>query len=151
MARNPNVFCGDCGAANPSGARFCRQCGQALNAPGPAPQPPASPPRWRTIRGRRTFGTGPRPGPFAGILRHLWYDLLERDKTLLCAVLSTICCIPGGIVAIVYAAKVRGKQAQGDMAGAADFSRKARFWIALSVVAGIVFYGFSCGSSMLPW
>ncbi len=151
MAQNPDVFCGDCGTVNPAGARFCRQCGQALHASRPAPRPPASQARWRTIRGRRIYGSGPSPGLFVGILRHLWYDLLERDKTLLCAVLSTICCFPAGILAIVYAAKVRGKQAQGDMAGAADFSRKARLWITLSVVAGMVFYGFSCGSDLLPW
>lgn len=151
MAQNPDVFCGDCGTANPSGARFCRQCGQALNAAPLTPRPQAPQPRWRTIQGRRTLGPGPSPSFFVGILRHLWYDLLERDKTLLCAVLSTICCFPAGILAIVYAAKVRGKQAQGDMAGAADFSRKARLWIALSVVVGMVFYGFSCGSDLLPW
>ena len=151
MAQNPDVFCGDCGTANPAGARFCRQCGQALSASQPTPRPPTPRPRRRTIRGRRTLGPGPSAGLFVGILRHLWYDLLERDKTLLFAVLSTICCFPAGILAIVYAAKVRGKQAQGDMAGAADFSRKARLWITLSVVAGMVFYGFSCGSDLLPW
>ncbi len=151
MAQNPGVFCGDCGTANPSGARFCRQCGQALNASRPAPRPPPSFPRRRMFGGRRIHGPGPASGTVVGILRHLWYDLLERDKTLLCAVLSTICCFPTGILAIVYAAKVRGKQAQGDMAGAADFSSKARLWIALSVVVGMVFYGFSCGSNLLPW
>ena len=151
MAQNPDVFCGDCGTANPAGARFCRQCGQALNASRPAPSPPTSFSRRRTFGGRRIPGPAPSSGLVVGILRHLWYDLLERDKTLLCAVLSTICCFPTGILAIVYAAKVRGKQAQGDMAGAADFSRKARLWIALSVVAGMVFYGFSCGSNLLPW
>jgi double zinc ribbon protein len=33
--------CGNCGAANPAGSRFCRNCGQALTAPSPPP-PPAS-------------------------------------------------------------------------------------------------------------
>ncbi len=45
---------------------------------------------------------------------------------LVWAILATLfCCLPGGIVSIVYAAQVNGKIAAGDIAGARDSSDKA--------------------------
>jgi Interferon-induced transmembrane protein len=45
------------------------------------------------------------------------------------AILVTFCCcVPFGIVAIVYAAQVNGKLAAGDMAGAQESSRNAKMW-----------------------
>jgi hypothetical protein len=46
------------------------------------------------------------------------------------------CCMPAGIVAIVYAAQVNSKVAAGDIAGAQDASRKAKMWS---------WIGFGCG------
>jgi len=55
------------------------------------------------------------------------------------AILSTLfCCLLGGIVAIVYATRVNTKLAQGDLAGATVASNKARFWIIISVIWGLV-------------
>jgi len=45
---------------------------------------------------------------------------------LVWAILTTLfCCLPLGIVSIVFAAQVDGKRAAGDLAGAQDASRKA--------------------------
>ena len=45
---------------------------------------------------------------------------------LVWAILSTLfCCLPLGIVSIVFAAQVDGKRAAGDLAGAQEASRKA--------------------------
>ena len=38
------------------------------------------------------------------------------------------CCMPAGIVAIVYSAQVNGKLAMGDVAGARDCANKAKMW-----------------------
>jgi hypothetical protein len=58
---------------------------------------------------------------------------------LVWAILSTIfCCWPLGIVAIVYAAQVDGKASGGDLAGALEYSRKARTWCWVTFVAGLV-------------
>ena len=52
---------------------------------------------------------------------------------LVWAILSTLfCCLPFGIVSIVFASQVDGKRAAGDIAGARDASAKAKFWALLS-------------------
>ena len=52
------------------------------------------------------------------------------------AILTTLfCCLPLGIVSIVYAAQVDGKRAAGDIAGARIASDKARFWAIASAVS----------------
>ena len=52
---------------------------------------------------------------------------------LVWAILSTLfCCLPLGIVSIVYASQVDGKRAAGDIAGAREASDKAKFWAMLS-------------------
>lgn len=61
------------------------------------------------------------------------------ENYLIPAVLVTLCCcLPGGIVAIVYAAQVNSKAAAGDIAGAMEASRKAKLWTWISAGAGIV-------------
>jgi len=41
---------------------------------------------------------------------------------------TLLCCLPCGIVAIVYAAQVNGKITAGDIPGAIDSSQKAKTW-----------------------
>ena len=67
---------------------------------------------------------------------------------LVFAILVTIfCCVPFGIVGIVYAAQVNGKLTTGDYAGAVDSSNKAKTWcwvsfgIGLAVTLMWVFFG----------
>lgn len=50
------------------------------------------------------------------------------------AVLQLIICIPAGIIPLIYALKVNSKLAQGDIAGAHEASKKAKFWINLGTV-----------------
>ena len=58
---------------------------------------------------------------------------------LVWAILATLfCCLPGGIVSIVYAAQVNGKIAAGDLAGARDSSEKAKKWAMWSAIAGVI-------------
>ena len=55
---------------------------------------------------------------------------------LVWAILSTLfCCLPLGVVSIVYAAQVDGKRAAGDIEGARAASRSAINWAVASVVA----------------
>ena len=54
-------------------------------------------------------------------------------------IISTLCCcLPLGIVSIVYAAQVSGLVAGGNIAAAQEASRKAKFWGILSVVLGAI-------------
>jgi hypothetical protein len=60
------------------------------------------------------------------------------------SILVTLCCcVPAGIVAIVYAAQVNSKVAAGDVAGAQESSRLAKIWswvgFGLGVLVGIIY------------
>lgn len=72
----------------------------------------------------------PSPGPApadggADIPNYLWQAI----------VVTIFCCWPFGIPAIVYAAKVDGLKARGDIAGARAASSSAKTWC--TVAAGI--------------
>lgn len=55
------------------------------------------------------------------------------------AIITTIlCCIPFGIVSIVYAAMVNSKWHAGDLEGAQKASKNAKIWIWVSVGFGIL-------------
>ena len=58
---------------------------------------------------------------------------------LIPAILSTVfCCLPVGVVSIIFAAQVNGKLATGDVAGAMEASRKARMFMFIAVGAGLL-------------
>lgn len=58
---------------------------------------------------------------------------------LVWAILSTLfCCLPLGIVSIVYASQVDGKRGAGDIAGAREASDKAKFWAMLSAGLALI-------------
>lgn len=60
------------------------------------------------------------------------------------AIITTICCcIPTGIVAIIYASKVSPAYMRGDYAAAAEASSKAELWVIISFVAGLIWAPFS--------
>ncbi|WP_084709445.1 CD225/dispanin family protein [Rubrobacter aplysinae] len=57
------------------------------------------------------------------------------------AILTTIfCCLPFGIVSIVYAAQVNGRVAAGQRTAAAETSRKAKTWAWVAFGSGIVLW-----------
>lgn len=57
---------------------------------------------------------------------------------LVWAILATIfCCLPFGIVSIVYAAQVNSKWQSGDHEGARLSSKNARLWAIISLITGL--------------
>ena len=57
-------------------------------------------------------------------------------NNLVWAILSTLfCCLPLGVVSIIYAAKVDGLAAAGDIQGAQQASDNAKKWAIISAVA----------------
>lgn len=58
---------------------------------------------------------------------------------LVWGILTTLfCCLPFGIVSIVFAAKVDGAFASGDYAGAQAASQNAKRWAIISAVVAVV-------------
>jgi len=53
------------------------------------------------------------------------------------AIISLFCCLPGGIVAVIFAAQVNGKVQAGDIAGAQDSAKKAKMFSFISIGLGL--------------
>lgn len=113
------MFCRKCGTENADGSPSCISCGEPLVNPFQASNAPLS-------------------GGMAG----------EKPKNyLIQSILVTLCCcLPVGIVSIVYAAQVDSKWNGGDYQGAMVASQKANTWswaafglgLVVNVIAGIV-------------
>ena len=62
------------------------------------------------------------------------------NNFLVPAILVTLfCCLPAGIVSIVYAAQVNSKWTAGDVAGAQTAAKNAKTWTFVSLGVGLVF------------
>lgn len=62
---------------------------------------------------------------------------------LIPAIISLFCCLPLGIVGVIFAAQVNTKVAAGDTAGALDASKKAKLFSFIAIglgLAGLLFY-----------
>jgi len=105
------MYCTKCGSPNPDGAMICVSCGTALGNPYQS----------------SLAGAG-SPGSVGQIPNYLVQ-----------AILTTVCCcLPFGIVAIVYAAQVNGKLMAGDYAGAKSASDSAKMWCWIAFGVGLV-------------
>lgn len=129
------MFCTTCGREVAEDARFCDNCGAVVERQASEPSyAPDIPYQAESVYGER----------------------VNIPNYLVQAILVTICCcIPAGIVAIVYAAQVNGKVTAGDLAEAQRLSNSAKTWcwvsLGLGIAIGIV-YGliavFSAFSSL---
>ena len=127
--------CPNCGTSNLDNATICVNCGRPLSGAASVPPPPPTPPpqsaSYTPPPPRPSYGGAPPP-PTGQIPNYLIQSIL----------VTICCCLPLGIVAIVFAAQVNSKLAQGDWAGAQEASNKAKMfcWIAFGVgiVVGIL-------------
>lgn len=63
----------------------------------------------------------------------------EIPNYLIPAIVATIfCCIPVGIVSIIFATQVNSKLAAGDTAGAMEASQKAKKFMFITIGAGLL-------------
>lgn len=64
----------------------------------------------------------------------------KPNNYLIPAILVTLfCCLPFGIVSIIFATQVDSKYAGGDYAGAASAAGKAKLWMWIGLGSGLVF------------
>jgi hypothetical protein len=103
------MFCTACGAKVPEGSSYCSSCGRTTRVETPpVVTPPAQP-----------------AGPAPSIPSYLAQSIL----------VTIFCCLPFGIVAIVYASQVNTKLAVGDFVGARESSNKAKTfcWVSFAL------------------
>ncbi|MDE2780399.1 MAG: CD225/dispanin family protein [Chloroflexota bacterium] len=114
------MFCQTCGREVAPEARFCENCGAALYP---------------------TQETAPNDDLGASQFVQPGYgSAVNIPNYLVQAILVTIfCCLPAGVVAIVFAAQVNGKVAEGDLPEARRLSRNARTWCWVSFGVGLAF------------
>jgi len=63
----------------------------------------------------------------------------DVSNYLIPAILSTIfCCLPLGVVSIIFATQVNSKLETGDIAGAQEASRKAKMFMFIAVGLGVL-------------
>jgi hypothetical protein len=110
------MYCDKCGAHNPDNSATCRACGASLANPYQTP----------TAAGI----TGDVPQPI--------------NNYLIPAIFSTLCCcLPFGIVSIVYAAQVNGLLAGGNFAAATKAAQNAKMWFWIAFGLGLFFNGLA--------
>lgn len=99
---------------------------------GSTPPPPPPP-------GSGDYGAQPPMGPPGGMPYGGAPVNPPPQNNLVLAILATVlCCLPGGIYAILQANKVNTLWAQGDQAGAYKAAADAKKWSIISAVAGLV-------------
>lgn len=101
-------------------------------------QPPVAPPPYTN----EVYGAPqtPPPAPVNGNPEPIAPLRPPMPPTyLFWSILATLCCcLPAGIVAIIYSANVSSKYYAADYEGAKRTSRQAEIWIIVSIVAGII-------------
>jgi hypothetical protein len=116
---------------------------QPESTPDPYGTPPAGerPPRYGEP-GYVSPYAPPAPNPYGqpGYVYGSPLNMPPRPDThLVGAILTTLfCCLPAGIVSIVYAAKVDGLYRAGDYNGALLASSSAKTWMWISIGVGLV-------------
>ena len=66
-------------------------------------------------------------------------DQVRPKNYLVESILTTICCcMPLGIVGIVFASQVNSKYALGDYEGALQASNEAKKWMTWGIITGVI-------------
>jgi len=159
--------CPNCSADCAELASECEFCGHVLNDGAVAAAEPPAPPVAPSNPNRATYTsseptysipektyTPPPPTPTDNPYAANYPSSSKASRAtaggsvpnyLVWAILATLCCcLPAGIVAIVYAAQVDGKVASGDYYGAVEASNNAKMWswisFGASAVVGVLYF-----------
>ena len=141
--------CPSCGSAIVPGGRFCVACGRPAPEFAPVERPAAAAGQSvDATPGRHPSVTPVRPSsqpyaarPLSGLSRPAESDRpLPIPNYLVWAVLSAICFIFTGIIAIFYAIQGKRKLDQGDIEAAQSCSHNAKTWCWFSFWLGAATY-----------
>jgi hypothetical protein len=122
------MYCQSCGKPNPQQTPYCRHCGNPL-----------------------VLSPNPQVNPYAASSAGVSKPVGQKPYNyLIPAILSTLCCcLPLGIVSIVYASQVDGKWSSGDAHGAVNAANNAKMWFYLSLASGLVINVVGVGIQVL--
>jgi hypothetical protein len=112
----------------------------AAASPPPPPLPAAGRPQALTTHPAYPVYNQPIYGQPQGLGQQVYVQAPPRPPTyLLSAILVTLfCCLPFGIVSIVFASQVDSKYNSGDYAGAQAASNTAKNWYHAALISGII-------------
>lgn len=77
---------------------------------------------------------------FSNTSRNNTYNLPPCPDTYFAwaIVLMLMCCLPAGIVAVIYSSSVESRYSRGDYEGALKASNNAKIWCIVSIVLGLI-------------
>src|SRR5574344_423334 len=119
--------CPNCGSFIPSEAENCPKCGAMLHAESRQGQ--------ESKENQQSYQSYQRP-----------YQSYQQQPSIPCpktwlveSILATIfCCIPCGIVGIIYASQVSSNYAKGSYQEAVNSSHNAKMWTLIGAIVGFV-------------
>lgn len=62
---------------------------------------------------------------------------------------TVMCCVPLGVISLIYSSQVKTKYTAGDIEGAKKASSKTELWLILAFVLGLIYQPFSVVMSLL--
>lgn len=135
---------------------------QLLATPGIGPDTPVwreGLPDWTTLSRLPELASINRPAPAPSAAPYHAYapgapapaDEEPMPPTyLVWAIIATLCCcLPTGVVALIYASKVSPLYLRGDFKGSREASEKAGWWVIITFVCGLIWAPFSVIWSLL--
>ncbi len=142
------MFCPQCGQEVQPGSHNCSHCGAPMQQDAPvAPAPPAAPPQ-QPMGGMAPPapgapaagmpGAGMPGGGMPGGGMPGGYNAPPPNNLVWAILVTIFCCLPAGVISIIYAAKVNGLAQAGDMAGALEASKTAKLWAMIGTGIGLV-------------
>ena len=62
---------------------------------------------------------------------------------------TVLCCVPLGVISLIYSSQVKSKYEAGDIEGAKKASTKTELWLILAFVLGLIYQPFSVVFALL--
>ena len=125
------MYCPNCGKPNPDNAQTCISCQAQMPL-----QQPANQGSW----GHPGQMQQPTSNPYASPPNkpmHMQGPPRDVPNNMLLALICTLlCCMPFGLVGVVYASQVSGKVLAGQYEEAENSARQAKVWSILGIVIG---------------
>lgn len=130
-----------------SAINFCPFCGSGLPkddplSPPPLPEIKPPSPSPEEVRPKVQEYIPPPPRDSSDTPRRPAHTTTPRRYTVWAILALLFCCLPTGIVALIYDTKIPSRFEAGDIAGSRRAGNTALAWIIISVILGMAGYLF---------